>query len=68
MKNIVNIEEHCKFIDIHGNSWTLKFDNFSKFQYVIRDTPSLTPERHYDALRTKKDMCLTPKATTVFNC
>ena len=26
-------------LSVHGNSWTLKFDNFSLFQNVINDSP-----------------------------
>ena len=37
----------------------MKFDNISEFQNVISDSPS-QPQRHYDALRTKIDMWLTP--------
>ena len=58
MKNIVNIENHCKSIDIHGNSRTLKFDNFSKFQYVISDSPPPLSVI-MTLLRTKIDMWLT---------
>ena len=48
-----------KFV-VNDNSWTLKFDNFSHFQNVISNNPPLTRERHYDVLRTKIDMLLTP--------
>ena len=36
----------------------LKFDDFSEFQNVINDSspPTPTPQRHYDALRTKIDI------------
>ena len=33
--------------------------NFSNFQNNVSDGPP-TPERHYGALRTRMDMCLTP--------
>ena len=44
---------------VHDSSWTLKFDNFTDFPNVISDRPP-TPERHYDALRTKINMWLNP--------
>ena len=53
-------------LTVHDNSWTLEFDNFFDFQNVISDSPPFTPERHYDALRTKIDMWLTP-TDYVFN-
>ena len=40
------------------NTRTLKFNNFPEFQNVISNSPSLTHERHYDALGTKIDMWL----------
>ena len=46
-------------LTVHDNLWTLKFDNFSEFHNVINDS-SPSPERHYDALRTKIDMWLIP--------
>ena len=46
----------------NDNWWTLKFDNLSHFQNVIRnDSPPSKRKRHYNALRTKIDMWLTPK-------
>ena len=45
---------------VNENSWILKFDNLSHFQKVISNKPP-TRERHYDALRKKIGMWLTPK-------
>ena len=40
-------------LTILGNSCTLEFDNFSKFQNIVSDS---VLERRYDAMRTKIDM------------
>ena len=53
-------------LTVHENSCTLKFDNFSKFQNFISDSPS-TFQRHYDTSRTKIDMRLTPKLFLLLN-
>ena len=37
------------------------FKNFSEFQNFISDSLPSTSEHHYDALRTKIDMQLTPE-------
>ena len=43
----------------HGNSSTLKFDNFSEFQNVIKDSLPAS----YDALRMKTESCVTHPLT-----
>ena len=50
-----------------NDNWsTLKFDNLSHFQNVIRnDSPPSKRKRHYDALRTKIDMWLNPKTSGI---
>ena len=39
---------------------SFEIDNFSEFQNVISDSAPHPPQRHYDALRTKIGMWLTP--------
>ena len=46
---------------VNGNSWTLKFDNFSHLQNVINNNPPSPRKRHYERkLRAKIDMWLAP--------
>ena len=66
MKNIVNIEERCKFIDIHGNSRTLKFDNFSKFQYVISDRYTDYISTYGKLIEIQREDSYRPKYTKIF--
>ena len=53
-------------LTVYEHTWALKFDDFSEFQNVISDNPqppqppTFLPQRHFDALRTKIDMWLTP--------
>ena len=55
------IKQIYNSLTVHDNSWTLKFDNFSEFQNVISDSsPTPPPELHYDELRAKINMWLTP--------
>ena len=55
-------------LTVHNNSWALKFDNFSEFQNVIKDSPPpLNPQCYYDTLCTNIDIWLTPnKVRDVF--
>ena len=58
------IRQVLNSLTVHDNSRTFKFDNFSEFKNVISDSLS-APKRHYDALRTKIDICDSPLRTPI---
>ena len=52
------IKQVHNLLTVHDNLWTLKLDNFSELKNVIGDNRRLllpTAQRHYRALRTRKN-------------